>query len=296
MAFAIHFPPSRCTTLALALLPVAIPAVYLLYLSRVVSKNTQSSSGCRIPRKTQPSSSATPSSSSESTTPWNPVTLPEDVRADDSQWILAYERVVSHPIPTSSLSVAVPFTTTNPPATPATASTATPADPPDDLLRDYSRATQAAFSWTPQALLIRSSIREPHVRRTFDADWIANRAFAPGDLVNGVYRVAYRGPGRDPSASDRVELVLEAPPSYRGPVPRALIVSEVVEASASPPRDEASDEQQVVFVNETWMWRRQNEKPVLIETPAGKWLHTLLAGWLVTKGVQAVVGDRRTSQ
>jgi hypothetical protein len=55
----------------------------------------------------------------------------------------------------------------------------------------------------------------------------------------------------------------------------------------------------LVFVNETWMWRREGDAPVVLEGRMGRWLHVVLSGWLVMKGVRAVMqgkGDGETEK
>ena len=77
--------------------------------------------------------------------------------------------------------------------------------------------------------------------------------------------------------------MIEAPPSYQGPVPRGLLVAEAAQVAVADKRLDA-----VVFVNETWMWRRVDEKPTLIESPVARWFHGMMARWLVVRGIGAV--------
>lgn len=44
----------------------------------------------------------------------------------------------------------------------------------------------------------------------------------------------------------------------------------------------------VKFVNETVLWRGVSGSPTLLEGCIGRWLHTLMASWLVVKGIGAV--------
>lgn len=117
---------------------------------------------------------------------------------------------------------------------------------------------------------------------TFSRERIQKLDFGVGDRVHGVWQVAYRGDGdRESKISEgreRVELAMEAPVGYRGPVVEGVVVVGV----------ERMDEKHVVFVNETWMWRRRGEKKVLLENAAGRWFHTLLSSWLVKRGVDAL--------
>lgn len=109
--------------------------------------------------------------------------------------------------------------------------------------------------------------------------------FGKGDLVNGAYKVSYHGKGKEVT-SERVELMIEAPPSYQGPVPRGLILAEV---------ERVNNGENIVFVNETWMWRRQDEKPTLIENPVGAKIHALVAGWLVKRGIESITAKKSKS-
>ncbi|KAH7374845.1 hypothetical protein B0T11DRAFT_3747 [Plectosphaerella cucumerina] len=256
---------------AAAILPVVLPAVYILHLNRRVSKQTTKTSGRRSP-KSSPDSALL----STSPTPCTPFSLPPEVKDDESEWVLAYEKVVSHPIAASALSF--------PPGRLASGDAA-----PSELLRRYAQATHVAFGRTPQAFAIKASISEPHLRRSFEGDVVRGLPFQKGDMVNGVYRVAYYGQGEDPS-SERVELVIEAPASYKGHVPKGLIVAEVVviDGPLSSDKGDGQLEQQVVFVNETWMWRRKDDPATLIEGTVGGWLHALMAGWLILKGIEGV--------
>jgi hypothetical protein len=153
------------------------------------------------------------------------------------------------------------------------------------LLTSYLRTTMTAFSRTPQAFMIRAAIADANEKRTFDRSWIEQLSFAEGDRVDGVYRVAYRGAESSGEGSQRCELMLDAPASYTGPVVTGMIVA-TVESIAKPDGEDA-----VVFVNETWFWRKTGDKPVMLESAVGRWLHSLLAGWLVVKGIRAVSAD-----
>ncbi|POR38594.1 Uncharacterized protein TPAR_01211 [Tolypocladium paradoxum] len=278
MASTIQASLGRSTTVALIVLPVAIPVAYLVYLNRAIRKSTTSIAGRRQPPSLSPPASHQPR---------DPASLPADVKSDSSQWVVAYERVISNPIPTSSLAYAVAEPSTLPHSSPDGPSTTQPST----LLREYIRATHVAFSWTPQAVLIRAMIKEADIRRSFDGAWIDSLAFSPGELVNGVYRVSHHQKARS-TVSERVEFTMEVPASYKGPSVRGLIVAGIEPATAADSQrsDETDKAEHVVFVNETWMWRQAEKKPTLLETPFGKWFHTQLAGWLIMKGLRAVVG------
>ncbi|KAL9941492.1 hypothetical protein D7B24_004243 [Verticillium nonalfalfae] len=272
--------PSASHIATWGLLPITLGAVYLYLLERRIARAATLSSGRRAHR---PSAAAAASSSAAAETPPLPLSLPQDVASDPSTWVLAYERAVSNPVPARRVS-----RHQRQPKAPDAHSSAgrTEASP---LLRAYARTVQSAFSWTPQAFAIRASIPEPAIRRSFDAAWIQNLAFDEDDLVNGVYKVTYRGPGHVPGSA-RIELVIEAPPSWTGPEVRGIIVAEVRGGAETEAEAEAA--RQVVFVNETWLWRREGEKATMLETAVGKWFHGLLAGWLVMRGIAGVTTEK----
>jgi hypothetical protein len=136
-----------------------------------------------------------------------------------------------------------------------------------------------AFSWTPQALILWALAGDHAARKTFNGQFIRDLEFRHGDRVNGFWRVVYRGTtGALHGDGERLEMALDPPGNYKGPVVRGLIVAAVGKESDG----------SIVVVNETWMWRKQSESPVLLERGVGQWLHVLLSEWLVMKGVRAV--------
>ncbi|KAK1759035.1 hypothetical protein QBC47DRAFT_370960 [Echria macrotheca] len=180
-------------------------------------------------------------------------TLPEN-----GNWIVAYERVASRPVRRCEL-ISGPS--------------------PGWLLTRYIRATMTAFSGTPQVFLLKRMLPrdDGDTRRTFQREWIQTLDFNEGDRVNGFWRVAHRG--RCGGEEERVELVMDAPAGYQGPVVQGVVVVGM----------ETAGRDGVVFVNETWMWREKDERKVLLESAAGKWLHGLLSSWLVTRGLDALL-------
>ncbi|KAL1879843.1 hypothetical protein Daus18300_001682 [Diaporthe australafricana] len=148
----------------------------------------------------------------------------------------------------------------------------------DDLLTHYVRATMVAFTWTPQAYLLRKML-PTDVGETFEADYINAMDFKKVDQrVDGVYTVQYRG--NDP-CGERVEMKLSSHEDYKGPRSDGIIV-----AAIEPLEGATSDA--IVFVNETWLWRKPDEKPTLLEGSVGRWFHSLLAAWLIGKGIKAL--------
>ncbi|KAL1837877.1 hypothetical protein VTJ49DRAFT_3303 [Mycothermus thermophilus] len=250
--------PSKLA-ITLAILPLTISATYLVYLNHRISRECTISASLRNKKKrinTLPPTLPLPTS------------LPREVASDESEeWILAHERVVlSRPLHPSAL-----------PSYDDNLST---------VLTHYVRATMTAFSWTPQAFILRASVGDKGVRETFDTAYILSLDFCEGDRVNGFWKIVYRGEVGGHQGSERVELALDAPDGYKGPVVRGLVVAGV----------EMRDDGEVVFVNETWMWRREGEAPVLLEGRVGGWLHELLSGWLVMKGVRALTEGKGKSE
>lgn len=188
-----------------------------------------------------------------------PMSLPQAVADDEADgYALWHERVVSKPAALSELGWS--------------------SGSLDELLTRYVRATMVAFTWTPQAYLIRKML-PAGFGETFEAGYINTMDFSTvGERVNGVYTVQYRG--SEPHG-ERVEMRLCAPEEFRGPRSDGIIVAAIEPAGAGAPDD-------VVFVNETWLWRNQNEKPTLLEGSISGWLHSLLAAWLVGKGIKSV--------
>ncbi|EJP62978.1 uncharacterized protein BBA_07989 [Beauveria bassiana ARSEF 2860] len=255
---------------AVALLPVVLPTVYVAYLNWAVRRRTSSTSG-RLP----------PSSTAAASVPRRPQSLPEDVLARPQDWVVSYERVISRPVPAASL-VAKLLRRGGGGGTDETS--------PSPLLTAYLRTTYKAFSWTPQAFLIHGMLAEPERKASFGAAHIDGLRFARGDVVDGVYRVTSYEVGAKSSSSSSskdkavvevVELSIDVPRSYKGPAVRGIVVSAMESLVGD-------GEDAVQFVNETWLWRKKDEKPTLLESGLGQWFHRLLAGWLVMKGLGGV--------
>ena len=193
-----------------------------------------------------------------------------------SEWIVTFERVTSNPVSLATLEARQDD---------GVDQSSDAASQPSRLLREYLQAAHVAFSWTPQAMMIRAMLKEQECRDSFARRWIKSLSFRVGDLVNGVYKVSHYD-DLDRNGGERAELLIHTPPSYRGPPVRGLILS-VIE-----PAVEATSGM-VVFVNETWLWRQRHEKPTLLESGFGQWFHGLLASWLVVKGMAAVSEAQR---
>ncbi|KAH0601364.1 hypothetical protein MHUMG1_00238 [Metarhizium humberi] len=263
--------PMAMTTLALV--PVVIPVSYVLYTSWTVYRNTTSTSG-RLASRQETFASAT-------SHPAEPHSLPAEVKDDPSRWVVTYERVVSKPLSPSSLAYR-----------PEKPQSSGPTTQPSRLLQEVLRSMQKAFSRTPQAIIIRGALSEPRNKGSFDRAWIDNLCFQPGDIVNGVYRVSC-STKEQTTGSERVELLIDIPPSYKGPRVRGLILAAIEPASGGTTSHQGPAEERIVLVNETWMWRLADEKRTLLESSIGRWFHRLLAGWLILKGVSGVYGRRK---
>ncbi|KAI1414954.1 hypothetical protein F5Y13DRAFT_10772 [Hypoxylon sp. FL1857] len=238
----------------LALAPVALPTTYLLYLKRSLAKRTIASARISPP---DPLPASTTSAKSDDDV------LPSDVQTAPEQYVVARERVTSAPVAISALRPEL----------------VAKDGELNGLLEAYLSATMQAFSWTPQALVMArmgSSLRDPEeYRKTFDAEYLSSCRFEAGDRVCGVYVVRARKGGR-------VVLDLAPPAGWKGPVVTgALNVG-----------FDREGEDGVRFVNETVLWRRKGEKPTMLEGKVGRWLHTLMASWLVVKGIEAVTGGK----
>lgn len=269
----IKLSPSRNVSIALITAPLIIPVIYMAFLTYNISRSTKFSNGTQYPKR-GPQRLVQRHEENENVMPRKPTSLPDDVRSEDSDWVLAYERVASVPVPLRSL---------------ALSHTSTLSCSPSPLLRAYTSGAHIAFASTPQAILIRTLV-DTETKHTFETNWIQNIQFEPGDIVNGVYKVSYCGKGSE-TGSERIELMIQAPPSYKGPVPNGLILSEIVLVEGAPaeslPGDSAGDGH-VMFINETWMWRKESEKPTLVESKVSGWMHRLMAGWLIKKGISTV--------
>ncbi|TQV92850.1 hypothetical protein IF1G_08774 [Cordyceps javanica] len=274
---------------------VVLPTVYVAYLNWAVRRRTTCSSGqLSPPPADQASASSVP--------PRTPRSLPDEVMANPEEWVVSYERVVSRPIPAAMLVHKLRGGGDD------HDKQTTAGSSPSPLLTTYLRTTYKAFGWTPQAFLIRGLLAEPERRASFGAAHIDGLAFADGDVVDGVYKVTsyqYRqssssssSKGGSSSSAEVIELSIDVPRSYKGPAVRGLILSAVEEeegevegppVSAMPPPTTTTTAVAVRFVNETWLWRKRDEKPTMLESGLGRWFHSLLAGWLVMKGLGGVV-------
>ena len=271
----------RVTAISLTA-PVVITAAYLLYLDRRVSRRVTAETQLRVSGDDDDDNenhgsekkvgAKAKTAAAISTIPRGartPVGMPRDIEADGATWVLAYERVTSHPL------VLAPH----------------PNEPLGPLLTTYIRATMTAFRGTPHVRLMKAllSASNPAAAATFDWSFIQTLNFRVGDRVNGLWRISYRGDGGG-GDEERIELAMDPPPGYQGPVASGIVVVALERGAQGGGGGDSRGS--IVCVNETWMWRRQGEAPLLLEGSLGRWLHTLLSSWLVTKGVDALAAVR----
>ncbi|PHH62368.1 hypothetical protein CDD82_2007 [Ophiocordyceps australis] len=261
MAIALQHVLSRPGALVLAVaVPVALSMVYLVHVDAHLTSHTTVISGRRQ------SSIAAPQQ------PRDPTSL--DLDLDQPDLVVVYERVESSPVPASRLVHPLPGSSSR-----ARGAAASP------LLHGYTRAVHRAFGLSPQALLLRALTRNGETRSTFASAYIDQLPLCRGQLVNGVYAISsLESP--DALGSERVEMSIQVPapwPSVDGLVVAAI---EPVSPRAWDAEEPVDD---VIFVNETWMWRRVHDGPTLLETRLGGWFHSRLSAWLVLRGMAAVV-------
>ncbi|RLL95235.1 hypothetical protein CFD26_104276 [Aspergillus turcosus] len=121
----------------------------------------------------------------------------------------------------------------------------------------------SSFTSLPQAYILRTMSTAAE-KPSFVPANIQRLDFKEGDLVCGAYRVVLRTPGK-------VEFELKPMGAVRARL--AITVTE--------------KDDQMVFMNETLMWKPKGEKGVMpLETGVGKWLHELTAWWMVDSGVK----------
>lgn len=255
----------RVYAAAAAAIPVVVPGLYLLYLHLQTSRSDTLSGASTTLSATAKTSDGGPQL---------PASLPEEIRANPDQWIVSWERAVSAPLRVSSLGLG--SADDGPDAS----------QRPSALLRKYTQAAHIAFSWTPQAFLIRSLIADEKARATFTLPVLSQILLRSGDILNGVYQIiAYEGKGADfPGHPERVELALVAPANYKGPVVDGRLVAAV---------EKSGEEGSVVLVNETWFWRKvDGGKPTMLESGGGKFFHGILAKYLLAVGTKAVLANQ----
>ncbi|KAH8601301.1 hypothetical protein B0O99DRAFT_589358 [Bisporella sp. PMI_857] len=237
-----------------AVAPIALPALYLIYLKRSLSQQTTTINTFSPPEPVPASLQKTNAAD----------TL--EIFQDPSSYRITREHVVSHPITLENLKPE--FRT----------ATGTILEP--QLLEKYLQTTFEAFTWTPQSILMYWMIKDPAAKRTFDAEYLKNCKFEIGDRTCGVYVVTART--KDEQGGEKAILSLSPPAGWTGPIVHGILnVGYEV------------DDGKVTFVNETVLWRKTGGRPTMLEGGAGRWFHGLLAGWLISKGMGIVVEQKK---
>lgn len=138
--------------------------------------------------------------------------------------------------------------------------------PTDQLFTALVRRNMTAFSHFPQALMIRLLCETEEEKTSFKSSRISSLDFEKGDLVCGVYRVVRR-------EKNKVEFEMKMKNLEFVDGRLAISFSEM--------------EEEVVFCNETMMWRRADEtRSMPLEKPLLRWMHETAAWWLIDSGVK----------
>ncbi|KAI0444411.1 hypothetical protein F4803DRAFT_549217 [Xylaria telfairii] len=253
-------------TLPLALLAV-LPAAYMAYVLRQSARRTTALTSITPP---DPLAGRRLKAKGNSEGEGDTLAIPPAVLAAPDNYVIARERIVSEAVPLGNL---------------------LPGLQEEEggfkrLLETYLATTMRMFAWTPQAFVMKSMVsRLPggaaHAD-TFSAVYLDACAFQARDRVCGVYCVRERVRS---GGGERVFLDLSPPDGWKGPV-----VSGVLDCGFVV--EEMGGERFVRFVNETVLWRRTDAKPTLLEGAVSRWLHTLMVGWMMVRGVEAVTRGR----
>lgn len=266
-------PLPKAVLISLSLVPVVVPAVYLAVVQVLVSRQIATTGTTkRVLTKKDKLLAQTSTATAENAAP--PKSIPEHLLDDATPYVVTCERVVSRPIPASALTDPILFD-----------ATASDKQKTSYVLTSYLRGTMSAFAWTPQGLIMKSVVSDAAVRRTFSLDYIRGLTFVASDLACGAYQVTYRAgaEGNAALSRDRVELSIVPLADRPDLVVHGVIVTEIERTPT-----------EVVFVNETWMWRHvTDEKPTMIEGAVGRWLHSLVGGWMILKGTKKVTAPIR---
>ncbi|TRX95094.1 hypothetical protein FHL15_004179 [Xylaria flabelliformis] len=264
----------------LAAAPIVLPVAYMVYVLRQSAQRTTASATITPPDplvgkplKTKENSEAGEVDGGSDTL----AILPAVLAAPDN-YVISRERIVSEAIPLDEILVISLQDKEGGIGTKGRRR---------GLLETYLATTMRMFTWTPQAFVMKSMVSRlsdgaAHAK-TFSSAYLDACTFEAGDRVCGVYRVRERV--RDPRGM-RIVLDLSPPEGWKGPV-----VSGVLDCGFFV--EKKGDESFVRFVNETVLWRRKDEKPTLLEGTVSRWLHTLMVGWMMVRGVEAVTGKNK---
>ena len=220
--------------------------------------------------------------------PATPKCLPDDVKAapedGSGDIVLSHERLVSISVPVSGLRPELQVEE----------------EGLDVVLTPYVQSTMKAWLDTSGGRAVKKAIDEmgglSDLIKSFSPEYIDQLNFNEGDLVNGVYKVAHRGESAD--GGERVEFRITHPPGWlearKGPDFNGVIVAgwEVLEPESGKEEEEGVN---LVFINETWLWRKKGSSKTVLEWNLGRWFHTAMSGWLVGKGIDAVIAPDLSS-
>ncbi|KAI0474872.1 hypothetical protein F4859DRAFT_482161 [Xylaria cf. heliscus] len=269
----------------LAVAPVVLPAAYVAYVLRQGARRTTVSTSITPPDPLiGKASKARGDDERGEKGAVDALAIPPDVLAELDNYVIARERIVSEAVPLENIR-------------PGLLPGRDEADGDGDgkgaqgLLETYLATTMRAFTWTPQAFVIRAMVaRLPDGAAhadTFSTAYLGACAFAVGDRVCGVYRVRERVSAGE-GERERVFLDLSPPAGWKGPVVCGVLdcgyVLEKGKGKGKGDRNGCC----VRFVNETVLWRRKGGKPTLLEGAVSRWLHALMVGWMMVGGVEAV--------
>jgi hypothetical protein len=270
------WPLSQRDTVILGIaLPVALPAAWAIYRQYSVSSRGKITSS-RILPKGSSKSKDTVSATAAGAEAQRPVSMPADVPpADVSQF---YERVEAHEVLATDLPADL---------------LPGPSAPPSALLTAYIRLSMLAHTKTFAGKAIAKKLSADRLK-TCQPQYIATLDFKKGDLVNGTYRVVYRGPtpGAEPeTGSERIELALEIPDGWDGPRIAGYVV---VAFQTLPPKvtDTKGGGKELLgqfsFSNEVWLWNGAPKGFFPFDYAFMRWFHSVTSGSLVLDSIDGL--------
>jgi hypothetical protein len=270
------WPLSQRNTVLLGIaIPVALPAVWALWRQYSVTSRGRVTSRTKLPSKvssTKATAGLAAVSADASTTtdePQRPVSMP--VTVPDASVSQFYERVAAKPVLAENLP---------PSLVPG------PGAAPSALLTAFIRRSMLAHSRTFVGKAIEKKLSTDR-QRTCQPEWISNLNFQKGDLVNGTYRVVYRGPSpgeKQEGGSERIELALEIPDGWDGPKMEGFVVVSFEEAHPKMTDTKEGGKEmlrQFNFTNELWMWNGSPKAFFPFDHAFMRWFHSITTGWLV---------------
>ncbi|KAI3324681.1 hypothetical protein HD806DRAFT_493340 [Xylariaceae sp. AK1471] len=291
-SFTIPRLPVSAPVVLLALTPVVLPAAYAAYVLRQGARRTTASASISPPDplplpvvrekvKEERERVGGIAAEQDGEVGDEVMAIPPAVLAARELYVISRERVVSEAVPLERIL----------PSLRGGLESQGREEGGRGLLEKYVSSTMRTFTWTPQAFIIKFMVsRLPNGKQhadTYSASYLEECCFEVGDRVCGVYTIRERIQQKNKRGEgERIILDLNPPEGWKGPVVTgALDCGLLIEEGEEGKRF-------VRLVNETVMWRRKEEKPTLLEGGFGRWAHTLMVGWLIVRGVEAVTrGD-----